>query len=665
MSGQYSFPPPPPPPGGPPQQSYHTPAQYGYGQSPQHQQTQQPTRGGGPPRGGRGGFQGGRGDSHNASPYPQTNGYNGIPQQSGPPQGPPVGYNPHNPSAGQYIGPQASPHQGPAQHNSGPQNYPAPQWQQNGQQQQQQHNPQQGPPQNGPPHQPPQMHQPLQPVPLSAQNYHPNYAPQAYQQTQSQFGPQQPPQTFNQQPYGQGILQNPPQQWGGMPQQVPPQFNINNNNRGRGRGGGFSSNVGRGDVPLMGPPIRMGFDNGQNHMAQAGNGFTPQPQFGNQQNPPAFSQPSYQSYPPPPSSFARPALDQNPYNSQRGRGSSNFRGKGRGDFQFSGRGGRNDHHSNGSQRSPSNGYQKPAGADGNSNKKKKKRRTNTLGLTPNGVDHEESDEEMDDVDEEARLVTLLGPDTPQLPSDLSVWLQERKNRFPTKARREAADAAALEEHRKRSERRADKVKVQQSDKVIKQEGGTDLEKQQREIERLRQKLAKEEKKMQDAMSGSKRKRETGDEGDDDRDQASAASDDDSGSDSDGEKPETMSTRSAGLVHTSQPLKAQLQRHCKYYSTGGICGKKGKCRFVHDPEVRSQALKDKEANGGKMTLAQRLILNDTAKDDLTILKSIKYLKEKGLLPEKIASAGSVDSNGTHDDGVSENDYATNMDYGDTT
>jgi hypothetical protein len=28
-------------------------------------------------------------------------------------------------------------------------------------------------------------------------------------------------------------------------------------------------------------------------------------------------------------------------------------------------------------------------------------------------DHEDSEDEVDDVDEEARLVTLLGPDTPQ------------------------------------------------------------------------------------------------------------------------------------------------------------------------------------------------------------------------------------------------------------
>jgi hypothetical protein len=146
-------------------------------------------------------------------------------------------------------------------------------------------------------------------------------------------------------------------------------------------------------------------------------------------------------------------------------------------------------------------------------------------------------------------------------------------------------------------------------------------------------LEKAERKIQDAMSGSKRKRENGDEGDEDRGQVSDDnSGDSSNSDSESSKPEAMSSRNSGSVRVSQPPKAQLQRHCKYFSTGGTCGKKGKCRFVHDQEVRNQALREKEANGGKMTLAQRLILNDTAKDDLTILKSIKYLKEKGLMKD---------------------------------
>lgn len=160
------------------------------------------------------------------------------------------------------------------------------------------------------------------------------------------------------------------------------------------------------------------------------------------------------------------------------------------------------------------------------------------------------------------------------------------------------------------------------------------------------------------IQGGKRKRENGDEGDDVRDQVSDGDSDDSSAsdDSDGE-PDAMSSRSTGPQHVSQPPKTQLQRHCKYFSTGGTCGKKGKCRFVHDQEVRNQALSDKEANGGKMTLAQRLILNDTAKDDLTILKSIKYLKEKGLLKEPNGSANRDSSVKSEDNGYG------NMDYGD--
>ena len=217
----------------------------------------------------------------------------------------------------------------------------------------------------------------------------------------------------------------------------------------------------------------------------------------------------------------------------------------------------------------------------------------------------------------------------RLPSNLDAWLAERKARFPTKARRDAAE----EELRKNREQAQDGKSKDHHEKSIKrEEGETKLERQQRKAEKLRAELEKAERKIQDSMSGAKRKRENGDEGDDDRGQVSDEDSDSSSSDSEISKPEAMSSRSTGPVRITQPPKAQLQRHCKYFSTGGTCGKKGKCRFVHDQEVRNQALKDKEANGGKMTLAQRLILNDTAKDDLTILKSIKYLKEKGLMAD---------------------------------
>jgi hypothetical protein len=242
----------------------------------------------------------------------------------------------------------------------------------------------------------------------------------------------------------------------------------------------------------------------------------------------------------------------------------------------------------------------------------------------------------------------------RLPTDLDAWLAERRSRYPTKARRDAA----AEELRQRREQGRQK----NHNGEAKKENETKLEKQQRKAEKLRRELEKAEQKIQEQISGSKRKRENGDEGDEDRGQVSENTEGSSDSDSDDSKPEAISTRGHGPLRVHQAPKAQLQRHCKYFSTGGTCGKKGKCRFVHDQEVRNQALRDKEANGGKMTLAQRLILNDTAKDDLTILKSIKYLKEKGLMPDQLTGSvptqqderfKSEETNGYHD----------NLNYGD--
>ncbi|KAM3074842.1 hypothetical protein ACMFMG_008255 [Clarireedia jacksonii] len=598
---QYNFPPPPPPPGPPPAGYPQQNSQFGYQRQP-----------------------------------PQSN-----------------EYSPHNPAP--YIGPQAGPRPtGP------PNNYAPQQWQQHGQHGQHNQHGQHGPPQHnqhgphtqhGPPqhnHGPQPVHQQPAPVPLPAQNYHPNYAPQSYNQ-QPQYGPQQPP-PFQQHPYGppaQQPHQGPPQQWQG-----PPQYN---NARGRGRGG-FNNGRGGHEAPLMGPPIRMGFDNERGeHMAQAGNGFPPQ--FPNHSSPPApFSQPSYQGYPPQnfPHGGQRPPLDSHQFNSNpnRGRGNGNFRGRGRDNFQFRGRDNNRSQFSNNSH-SPHQMHSRPAGAGDHAKKNKKKRRTNTLGLTPNGVDHEDSDDEIDDVDEEARLVTLLGPDTPQLPTDLDAWLAERKARFPTKARREAA---AEEARLRREQGQNNKPKKDAEGKSgKKEEGESKLERQQRKAEKLRLELEKAERKIQDAMSGGKRKRENGDEGDEDRGQVSDDDSDSSKSDSENSKPDAMSSRNNGSHRLPPPPKAQLQRHCKYFSTGGTCGKKGKCRFVHDQEVRNQALREKELNGGKMTIAQRLILNDTAKDDLTILKSIKYLKEKGLMPDT-SSASAPPAEDENQFKSEENEYA---------
>ncbi|CRK35448.1 hypothetical protein BN1708_006747, partial [Verticillium longisporum] len=140
-------------------------------------------------------------------------------------------------------------------------------------------------------------------------------------------------------------------------------------------------------------------------------------------------------------------------------------------------------------------------------------------------------------------------------------------------------------------------------------------------------------------SSIKRKREQQDEGDEMRG-SPVLSDMVSGDD----QPEVLSTRSQHLPAPPPPAKkADVSKHCKYYATGGTCGKKGKCRFVHDPEVREAAMKEREANNGNLTIQQRLVLNDKDQEDLTVLRSIQYLREKGVISEqKNAEAAAANS-----------------------
>ncbi|OAQ87313.1 nuclear fragile X mental retardation-interacting protein 1 [Purpureocillium lilacinum] len=232
--------------------------------------------------------------------------------------------------------------------------------------------------------------------------------------------------------------------------------------------------------------------------------------------------------------------------------------------------------------------------------KKKKRKTNTLGLTP-GMESESEDDEG----EEKALLDLIGAETLQI-SDVAAFLAERRKNFPTRARVEAKKAA--------------EVARKDEDKAA------SLEKQ---ADKLRKQLRKVE-------SSIKRKREQGDEGDEMRDVSPDSSDD--------EKPEVMSSRTESAAPPPPPpaKKADVSKHCKYYATGGTCGKKGKCRFVHDPEVREAAMKEREANDGRMTIQQRLILNDKEQEDLTILQSIQYLREKGAMKAVPKGQGGADA-----------------------
>ena len=140
-------------------------------------------------------------------------------------------------------------------------------------------------------------------------------------------------------------------------------------------------------------------------------------------------------------------------------------------------------------------------------------------------------------------------------TDVMAYLADRRKNFPSKARTEARKAAELAQ--KHGEKKPADA-----------------------LEKQAEKLRKQLKRVESTI---KRKREQQDEGDEMRD--SGSDDDDKSEES---APEEASNRAAALAAVAAAeKKADVSRHCKYYSTGGTCGKKGKCRFVHDPEVRGK------------------------------------------------------------------------------
>ncbi|KAI1443928.1 hypothetical protein F5Y02DRAFT_186840 [Annulohypoxylon stygium] len=399
-------------------------------------------------------------------------------------------------------------------------------------------------------------------------SYPPSYAPQGFPQPSQPYQPPYPSQPSR-----------PP--YGGVPYgQAPSEF--------------------------AQPPQQWG-DHGQaypSYSSRGGRGGYPSDRSGPLRNPypPAHHQPAPMQSPygySPPTASAFPGPPQPHY------GSTN-RGHGRGGHAHSSRGahgmsndrGEKFRHRDQKSHPPLN-YQKSDAASG----KKKKRKTNTLGLTPDDDDSDKGE----GVDDEKRLAELFGSDGPGIPDgDLEKWLAERRANFPTKARvaqKEAELHSQLANHASNGKEAA----AVQVDPV------------EKEADRLRKRLAKLDRKIE------KRKRAPNDEGDDMRSESSDEESED-------EKPESMPTdkSATGFLPPPPITRADPSNHCKYYSTGGICGKKGKCRFVHDPAVREAALSERTRNGGQMTLKQRLLLNDKDQDDMEVIKTIVDMRSNGRL-----------------------------------
>lgn len=196
---------------------------------------------------------------------------------------------------------------------------------------------------------------------------------------------------------------------------------------------------------------------------------------------------------------------------------------------------------------------------------------------------------------------------------MAAWIAERKANFPTRARLEAKKAANAA---------ASAAPACKADDDSPKATSTRLDKDQAKIDRLEKKLSK--------LKGSieKRKRAANDEGDEMRaDESPDLSDS-----SDDDEPEVQATSKPPTTFLPPPpiTRADPSNHCKYYSTGGTCGKKGKCRFKHDPAVREAALQERTRNGGRMTLKQRLLLNDKDHEDMDVVKAIVEMRTSGRL-----------------------------------
>ncbi|KAI9167523.1 hypothetical protein HJFPF1_03651 [Paramyrothecium foliicola] len=420
-------------------------------------------------------------------------------------------------------------------------------------------------------------------VPIASSGYHPSYPSQPYPPTQY---PTAAP------PYG------PPPQYAHTYQPLPHQNTTHWDGQGPTHNASYGAGRHRGSYGDRGGAKGSSARHGYEHQASPpvangayGSPYTPD--AASHHLPPPYT---YPGPPPPPG----PAHQDSYYVQQprRGRGGShrdgNVRGRGghhTGDRSRQHKHGNHNHgtnnnannHQKNDKQEKQNKHEPPSAA------KKKKRKVNTLGLTP-AMDSDTEDDEG----EEKVLSEMIGQESLAV-KDIAAFLAERRKNFPTKARVDARKAAELAQSKE-----------------------TETELLEKQAKQLRRQLAKVEVSI-------KRKREQGDEGDEMREVSPTDSSDD-------EKPEVMSSRPQGPQPPAQPdKKADISRHCKYYSTGGTCGKKGKCRFVHDPEVREAAIKEREANNGRLTIQQRLILNDKEQEDLTVLQSIQYLRAKGLMP----------------------------------
>ncbi|KAL4951320.1 hypothetical protein BDW69DRAFT_170377 [Aspergillus filifer] len=337
----------------------------------------------------------------------------------------------------------------------------------------------------------------------------------------------------------------------------------------------------------------------------------------------------------------------------------------------------------------------PVPAESPRKPKKKKRKHNQLGLTPKTEEHESSEEE-DDADEESRLaaggagagtglqVTYRGRTSKlQTSAEIAAWIAERKKRFPTQAKieenKKAADEARkAKKAKEEAQRQQNQARKQAAAHVKKEQEKQNQKQQSREAldpadaaakaklkaEKLRRKLMKEEKRIAQAEADAERARKGEESQDvgtqpepktenqeplaqdeavasdpldssDDSDWTSSSGSDSSSdsdeSDDDDAPPESATSRREGPERVPPPARDEKKRICRHFARSGRCPRGKSCKFVHEKPERDNKPKP-VGNPGRKGLLEALLDRQKEDENRKLMEIIMWLGENGLLGE---------------------------------
>ncbi|KPI45225.1 uncharacterized protein AB675_2340 [Cyphellophora attinorum] len=293
-----------------------------------------------------------------------------------------------------------------------------------------------------------------------------------------------------------------------------------------------------------------------------------------------------------------------------------------------------------------------------------RKKNNTLGLTPAANDSESED----DAGEESKLAAVSDPRLLQFeyggqtaalrtPAEIAAWVAERKRRYPTQAKRDAAKKEADEKRKKFQDEKAARTAAMQATKRFREQKqaqtGTKPQAKTQEYketallaaqlhaEKLRRKALKAQRDLEAAeaalKAGLEASSKPADVSDDDSlgsISSSSESEDDSESTSDSDDdtpPDTASTKTQVPAMSVQPSQKK-SRLCRDFIRTGKCRRGHRCTFSHDRSKLPESLKRPEEKSKRKGLYQVMIEQEQEKERKKALSMIISLGKQGLLDE---------------------------------